>query len=85
MPMLAVSLLSMLVLGGLAVLPARTWWSQREEMNRARSQLTEVESEVVELRAKLELLQTDGEIERLAKADYGMVYPAEESYVIVDD
>jgi len=83
--MVLVAVLALAVLGGLAVLPARTWWSQREDMNLARAQLAAIEAEVAELRHQMELLESDSEIERLAKADYGLVYPAEETYIIVDE
>jgi cell division protein FtsB len=52
-------------------------------MSDARADLARVESEVAELRADLELLQTDAEIERLAREDFDLVYPGEESYRIV--
>ena len=83
--MVAVGILAVGVLGGLAVLPARTWWSQRAAMQDARAQLADIEAEVADLRHQMELLESDSEIERLAKADYGLVYPAEETYIIVDE
>jgi cell division protein FtsB len=78
-----VAALSLAVVAGLAVLPARTWLTQREEISEARTELADIEAELVELRAELELLQTDAEIERLARADFDLVYPGEESYRIV--
>jgi cell division protein FtsB len=82
-PIAVVAALSLAVLAGLAVLPARTWLTQRQAMSDARADLARVESEVAELRADLELLQTDAEIERLAREDFDLVYPGEESYRIV--
>jgi len=84
LPLVAVGMVALGVLGGLAVVPARTWWSQRAEMAEAREQLQTMQAEVAELQAELELLRTPLEIERRAKQDYGMVLPNEESYVIVD-
>ena len=75
--------LAMAVLAGLAVLPARTWLSQRENMSDVQADLDQIEAEVVVLEAELELLQTDSEVERLARANFDLVYPGEESYRIV--
>ncbi len=73
----------MAVLAGLAVLPARTWLSQREAMNDARAELQQIEADVDDLEAQLELLQTDDEVERLARQHFDLVYPGDESYRIV--
>lgn len=82
-PIVVVVALAFAVLAGLAVLPARTWLSQRENMNEARAELEEVQAEVAVLEAELELLQTDEEVERLAREHFDLVYPGEESYRIV--
>ena len=75
--------LALAVLAGLAVLPARTWLSQRQDMADANADLARIEAEVAELSRELELLQTDAEIERLARQHFDLVYPGEESYRIV--
>ncbi|MGF1597429.1 MAG: septum formation initiator family protein [Acidimicrobiales bacterium] len=82
-PILLVAVLAMAVLAGLAVLPARTWLSQREAMNDARAELQQIEADVDDLEAQLELLQTDDEVERLARQHFDLVYPGDESYRIV--
>jgi cell division protein FtsB len=84
-PLALLTGVALVVLGGLSVLPARTWWAQREAMASARAELDLVESEVEDLRAELELLQTDAEIERQARENFDLVYPGEESYYIVPD
>jgi cell division protein FtsB len=82
-PIVLVATLSVAVLAGLAVLPARTWLTQREAMSDARTELATLEAELATLEAELELLQTDAEIERLAREDFDLVYPGDESYRIV--
>lgn len=82
-PIVLVVALTVAVLAGLAVLPARTWLSQRQNTNGARAELEEIQSEVAVLEAELELLQTDAEIERMARQHFDLVYPGEESYRIV--
>lgn len=82
-PVAVVLALAVVVLAGLAVLPARTWWTQRQSLNQSRAELAQVEEEVADLRARHELLQTDAEVERLARQDYDLVYPGEESYRLV--
>jgi cell division protein FtsB len=81
--MLVVAGLALAVLAGLAVLPARTWLSQREDMAAARDDLERIEVEVAELSRRLDQLQTNAEIERLAREHFDLVYPGEESYRIV--
>ena len=73
----------MVVLAGLAVLPARTWLTQRQSMADARTELEQVEADVADLSRQLEELQTDDEIERMAREHFDLVYPGEESYRIV--
>ncbi|MCP3989496.1 MAG: septum formation initiator family protein [Actinomycetia bacterium] len=82
-PIVGVVALALSVLAGLAVLPARTWMSQRQDMTEARADLARIENEVAELSAQLEQLQTDDEIERMARQHFDLVYPGEESYRIV--
>lgn len=82
-PIAAVVALALSVLAGLAVLPARTWMSQRQDMAEAEAELARIEIEVAELADQLEQLQTDDEIERMARQHFDLVYPGEESYRIV--
>lgn len=82
-PIAAVVGLAIAVLAGLAVLPARTWLTQRENMAEARSELEEIEAEVAVLSSQLEELRTDDQIERLAREHFDLVYPGEESYRIL--
>ncbi|MEM9135574.1 MAG: septum formation initiator family protein [Actinomycetota bacterium] len=77
--------LALSVLAGLAVLPARTWLSQRQDLSEAETELEAVEDEVADLTAELEELQTDAAVERLAREHYDLVYPGDESYRITPE
>ena len=68
---------------GLAILPTRTWLSQRSSNADAQARLGRLEGEVTHLEHRLDLLSTDAEIERLARKNFDMVYPGEESYRIL--
>ncbi|MEM8925928.1 MAG: septum formation initiator family protein [Actinomycetota bacterium] len=83
-PMVALLCLVVGVLAGLAVLPARTWKMQRDNLVEAEAELDRVEAEVAELEAELTELQTDAAVERLAREHFDLVYPGDESYVILD-
>ena len=82
-PIVVVVGLAFAVLGGLAVLPARTWSSQRQDIAGAQAELDRIEAEVAELKVQLEQLRTDDEIEHLARQHFDLVFPGEESYRIV--
>ena len=76
---------TLLVLTLLAVLfssvfPTRTWLDQRSELGDTRSRLAALEAANAELEAQIELLGTDAEIERIARAEFGLVMPGEEAY-----
>lgn len=75
--------LAVAVLAGLAVLPAKTWFSQKEKMEEAEAEVARIEAETAELEHELQLLATDEEIELRARRDFDLVYPGEESYRIV--
>jgi len=81
-PVLAVGFFAFAVLAGLAVLPARTWLSQRRVTAETEAEVARVEKEREELERQLELLQSDSEIERRAREDFDLVRPGEESYRI---
>lgn len=67
----------------LAVLPARTWWSQRQTLQDAHERRSELLYERDQLEAQLAVLSTDAEVERLARANYDLVFPGEESFRIL--
>ncbi|MFW2383095.1 MAG: FtsB family cell division protein [Acidimicrobiales bacterium] len=67
----------------LAVLPARTWWSQHQSLRSMEERRAELLYERAQLEARLEILETDSEIVRLARANYDLVFPGEESFRIL--
>ncbi|MEL6985489.1 MAG: septum formation initiator family protein [Actinomycetota bacterium] len=82
-PILIVAVLACVVLAGLAVLPAKTWFSQRSNMGAAEAELARIEAETADLERQVERLGTDAEVELRARRDFDLVYPGEESYRIV--
>ena len=62
--------------------PVGTWLDQRDEIAQLEAQLAEVRESNAAHEADIELLQTDAEIERIARRDLGLVYPGEEAYAI---
>ncbi|MCY4103217.1 MAG: septum formation initiator family protein [bacterium] len=62
--------------------PARNWLDQRDRIIQLEARLAEVQSSNAALRADIELLHTDAEIERIARRDLGLIYPGEEAYAI---
>lgn len=68
---------------GVAVLPAQTWLAQREQLSETEAELQRTAGEVDRLQTQLDQLQTDEEIERLARENFDLVKPGEESYRIL--
>ena len=65
------------------VYPTRTFLDQRDETNKARSQLAVLQSENARLARESKRLSTDSEIERLARQKYGLVKPGQRPFVIL--
>ena len=65
------------------VLPVRNWMHQRDEIARLELELGELQASNAALREEVRLLQTDSEIELIARRDFGLVYPGEEAYAIL--
>ncbi|MFT7601993.1 MAG: cell division protein FtsB [Acidimicrobiales bacterium] len=82
-PVVVVVVASTVVLIALAALPLRTWMDQKQATQEAADELTRMQGEVAELEVKLELLETDAEIERMARENFDLVFPGEESYRIL--
>ena len=76
-------IIAVLIVAGLALVPVRTWLGQRTTIAEADAELTRTEGEIAELEARLALIQTDAEIERLARENFDLVFPGEESYRIL--
>lgn len=82
-PAAALFCVAAVIVAGLALLPIRSWVDQRDARSQAEVELTRTNGEVAELKARLELLETDAEIERLARENFDLVLPGEESYRIL--
>ena len=87
-------LLTVLVIAGLfaiaavavwtwGVVPVRNWVAQRDEISHLETELAEIQASNAALEAEIGVLQTDAEIERIARRDFGLVYPGEEAYAIL--
>jgi len=66
------------------VVPYRQIIETQRQVATARAELEALESENAELGADVAALQTDSEIERLAREKLGYVRPGEKAYVVLD-
>ena len=66
-----------------AVFPTRTLLAQRSQTGQARSELADLQASNRQLSKRIAELQTPDAIERIARRDYNMVRPGEESYAIL--
>jgi len=78
--LLAVVLIGLLFV---AVFPTRTWLAQRHEAKSATEQLQVLTKENAKLASRVKALQSDDEIERLAREQYNLVKPGEEAYALL--
>ena len=67
----------------LFVFPTRTYLGQRQELDAAERRAEILSKENAELAARVKRLNTDAEIERLAREQYNLVRPGEEAYAIL--
>jgi cell division protein FtsB len=76
---------SVLFVGALFLfaLPARTWIGQRHSLDAAARRVRVLSAENARLQQEQKLLQTDAEIERIARQQYGLVKPGEQAYAIL--
>lgn len=66
-----------------AVFPTRTYLAQRASISRAEKQLQVLGEQNADLQAQATKLQSDAEIERLAREQYNLVKPGEEAYAVL--
>jgi len=66
-----------------AVFPTRTYLSQKASISRAEKQLHVLGQQNAELEQRAKQLQSDAEIERLARERYNLVKPGEEAYAVL--
>lgn len=67
----------------LGVFPTRTYLDQRQSIASAEQQLDELTRENDELQRQVDVLESDEEIERIAREEYGLARPGEELYQIL--
>ena len=67
----------------LGVFPARTLVAKRNERSETSARVEQQSSHILDLQARANLLNTDAEIERLARQHYDLVRPGEEIFTIV--
>jgi cell division protein FtsB len=67
----------------LVVFPTRSYLRERANMNDAAHQLQALNAQNRQLNDQIGRLNSDAEIERLARKDYGLVKPGEEAYAIL--
>lgn len=75
--------LAVLAILAFTVFPTRTWLNQRAATADARENLEVLRAENRELEARIDALQTDAEIERLAREQHNLVRPGEEAYAVL--
>lgn len=80
---LAVLLLGALALTLSGIFPFRQLVAQQRQIERAGEQLHALTSENDRLEVEIAALQTDDEVERIARDQYGLVRPGEVGYVVV--
>lgn len=77
---LGVVILAVFVFG---VFPTGSYVEQRNELNRAIDELEQLEAENGDLQDRVARLESDEEIERVARQEFDMVKPEEETYLIL--
>lgn len=65
------------------VFPTGRYLEHRSDLDRARRELAELQAENDRLQSRVDRLESDSEIERVARAEYDMTFPGEESYAVL--
>jgi cell division protein FtsB len=65
------------------VFPTRTWLAQRAKAADAQSELTLLRHQTAELDGEAARLRSDREVERVARARFGLVMPGEQAWAVV--
>jgi cell division protein FtsB len=73
-------LVGVVLLGAIAVAPARTYLDKRDEVATAQARLDQLNAANAAAQAHVDELGTDAEIERIAREQYGYVKGGEEAY-----
>jgi cell division protein FtsB len=75
-----VTALAVLVIG---VFPTQQYLAQRRTTAQRSAQLAHIQADNAKLQAQIDALGTDAEIERIARSEYSLVYPGEETYAVL--
>ncbi|HZQ26883.1 MAG TPA: septum formation initiator family protein [Acidimicrobiales bacterium] len=67
----------------LAVFPTRTYLAQRRGLTTAQERVRVLSEQNRQLASRVQKLNTDAEIERIAREQYDLVRPGEEAYAIL--
>jgi len=82
-PVLAIVLLVALAFTVSGVFPFRQLIQQRRQIEATQQHLEQLTEQNEQLAADLAALDTDAEIERIAREQYGLVRPGETAYIVV--
>ena len=63
--------------------PTRQYLEQRAEVSRRQATLEQLRAENATLQEQVAALNTDAEIERIARSEYNLVKPGEETYAVL--
>lgn len=66
-----------------AVYPTKTYLSQQRDLKAAKQKLAVFQAQNGRLEAEAKRLESDAEIERIARARFNLVKPGEEAYAVV--
>ena len=78
--MLGLVILAVFVFG---VFPTGSYVDQRQQLDDAEDELTELQAVNEELEAQIIRLESDSEIEREAREEFNLVLPNEERYLVL--
>jgi hypothetical protein len=67
----------------LFVFPTRTYFGQRQGLHTAQERVRVLSDQNKQLASRVQKLNTDAEIERIAREQYDLVRPGEEAYAIL--
>jgi cell division protein FtsB len=67
----------------LFVLPGRTFLSQQRTLNATQVQVNDLATENAHLKAEAQQLQSNSDIESIARQEYGLVMPGQKAYAVI--
>lgn len=68
---------------GLGVFPTRTWLDQRAATGEAERRIAALRERSAALEERIEQLETDAEIERIAREQHNLLMPGERAFVVL--